>query len=309
MFDFSEIIQFAIIGIGTGSIISMAGMGLTLSYGVIKFPNVAHGYSMVLGMFIALTVYQLLQGVVELEAIQLGATKILRTSWFILPALLVAMLTVGLLAVTTELLVFRPIRKKSPQSIVTPLIASIGVAILLHGILQYIWGVIPRIYDSGIVPNLQFFDYQVAPRTLIIFGTLMLVTILLYILLYRTTIGKTMRATSNNSELAEVSGINTNKVRLITWFVGGLLTGLAGVLFALQVNISITTGLTILLPVFAAVIVGGIGNPWGALTGGLIIGISQEISVIWIDPGYKQAITFIILIIVLLIRPRGLFTK
>lgn len=116
-----------------------------------------------------------------------------------------------------------------------------------------------------------------------------------------------MRATADNPQLADVAGIDTERIRQATWAIAGFLTASAGVMFAVQAQLSFNAGFEFLLPMFAAVILGGIGNPWGALVGGLIVGISQETSTYWIPTGFKAGVPFVLLIAMLIARPRGLF--
>ena len=145
------------------------------------------------------------------------------------------------------------------------------------------------------------------PDQVFIVGLTLVVALGLYLLLYRTRLGKAMRATSDNPELAEIAGIDTERIRLSTWAISGGLTALAGVMFAIQAQLRFDAGFEFLLPMFAAVILGGIGNPWGALVGGLIVGVTQEVSTEWIDSGYKPGVPFALLILILLVRPRGIF--
>ena len=125
--------------------------------------------------------------------------------------------------------------------------------------------------------------------------------------MYRTRLGKAMRATADNAELADVAGIDTERIRQSTWLISGALIAVAGIMFAVQAQLRFDAGFEFLLPMFAATILGGIGNPWGALVGGLVVGISQETSTYWIPSGFKTGIPFLILIVMLLTRPRGLF--
>ena len=117
-----------------------------------------------------------------------------------------------------------------------------------------------------------------------------------------------MRATADNAQLAEASGIDTERIRQATWVIAAALTAVAGIMFAVQSQLRFDAGFEfLLLPMFAAVILGGIGNPWGALAGGMVVGVSQELSTEWIDTGFKAAVPFVILILMLIVRPRGLF--
>jgi branched-chain amino acid transport system permease protein/neutral amino acid transport system permease protein len=145
------------------------------------------------------------------------------------------------------------------------------------------------------------------PDQMFIGATALVVMALVYLLLYRTKLGKAMRATADNMELARVSGIDTEWVVSWTWAIGGGLAGLAGVLLAIQSHLMPEMGFLLLLPLFAAAILGGVGSPQGALVGAIIVGVSQEVSTQWIPPGYKPAIAFLLLFAILLVRPRGLF--
>ncbi|MFQ5471909.1 MAG: branched-chain amino acid ABC transporter permease, partial [Dehalococcoidia bacterium] len=126
---------------------------------------------------------------------------------------------------------------------------------------------------------------------------------------YRTKRGKAMRAISDNADLARVSGIDTDRITSWTWVIGGGLVASAGVLLALQAQLKPELGFVLLLPLFAATILGGIGRPHGALAGGMIVGIAQEVAVTldFISPGYKFSVAFVLLILMLLLRPNGLF--
>ncbi|MYJ01720.1 MAG: branched-chain amino acid ABC transporter permease [Chloroflexi bacterium] len=148
---------------------------------------------------------------------------------------------------------------------------------------------------------------KVKPDQFFIVGVTILAAVLLYWLLYRTRFGKAMRATADNPGLAEASGIDTGRIRYGTWIVGGMLAALAGVMLGLQAEVRFDAGFRLLLPLFAAVILGGIGNPWGALFGGLLVGIAQEVSTQWINTGLTPGLPFVIVIVVLVLRPRGLF--
>jgi len=186
---------------------------------------------------------------------------------------------------------------------------SLGVAIALRGLVQVIWGA-----ESEQYPRLSKLQYQLPmdvriPPDWIFIGALTVILVLaLYLFLTRSKMGKAMRATSDNLELARVSGINTERVIWWTWAIGAALAATAGVLLAVfQALLYPDMGWEILIPLFAAVILGGIGNPYGALAGALIIGVTAEVSTQWLTPAYKPAIAFGIMIVTLLLRPRGLF--
>ena len=134
-----------------------------------------------------------------------------------------------------------------------------------------------------------------------------IIALAFYFVLFKTKLGKAIRATSDNPDLARVTGINTERIILYIWFIGGILAATSGILISMQqAIITPVMGWKILIPLFAAVIVGGIGNPIGALMGGLLIGITGEIATGWINPSYKPAVYFLVLLIVLLLRPNGI---
>ena len=179
---------------------------------------------------------------------------------------------------------------------------------MLRAIIQMVWGPTAFRFSTGINTALTLpGDLKIKPDQIFICVITLLCTIGLYILLYRTKLGKAMRATSDNSELASIAGINTDRIRMATWGISGGLTAIAGIMLAIQSQLRFDTGFTFLLPMFAAVILGGIGNPWGALLGGLIVGITQELATEWINPGFKPGVPFVLLIAMLLFRPRGIF--
>lgn len=294
MIDFAQLV---IVGLVVGSIIGLGAMGLTLSYGIMKFANFAHGDMMSLGMFLAYA---------AVTTFGTGALGPFSVGWAMIPALLLAMLGVGVLAAGVDQVVYRPLRRRG-SSTISMAIASLGVAIMVRALIQMEWGPSPVRYASGInrawtLPG----DLKIRPDQVLIIAAMLIVAVAVYLLLFKTRLGKAMRATSDNAALAEISGIDTERIRASTWVIAGGLIAVAGVLFGIQSQLKFDAGFEFLLPMFAAVILGGIGNPWGALVGGLIVGISQETSTYWIPTGYKTAVPFVLLTIMLVVRPRGL---
>ncbi len=291
-------------GIIVGSIIALGAMGLTLIFGVLGIGDFAHGDKMGWGMFLAFFV-------VSSEGANLGFAGgrfgSLSFGWGLVVGLLVAMVGVAALSVIMERLVYRRLRVAGGGFFIFA-IASLGMSIMLRAAIQLIWGPSNFRYTPGIHPAVEILGgIRVKPDQFFIVGVTVLAAILLYWLLYRTRFGKAMRATSDNPGLAEASGIDTDRIRRGTWIVGGMLAALAGVMLGLQAEVRFDAGFRLLLPLFAAMILGGIGNPWGALIGGLTVGIAQEVSTQWISTGLKPGIPFVIVIAVLLLRPRGMF--
>jgi branched-chain amino acid transport system permease protein/neutral amino acid transport system permease protein len=253
-------------------------------FGILRFAHFAHGDMMTLGAYLALI------GVSVLN----------------LPILVVfpfAIIGAGLLATGVDRLIYRPLRLSSP---IIMLISSVGTALMLRSLIQIIWGPDNKIYQAGIKMPYTFWGLRIKPDQLtIIFGAILLV-VLLHLFLHKTKMGKSMRAMSDNMDLARVSGINTERVIFWTWLIAAGMAGAGGIFLGIDTRLNPIMGWRILLPVFAATILGGIGSLYGAILGGLTIGIVQELSTLWISPAYKPAIAFTIMVLMLIFRPTGI---
>ena len=319
------------VGVVTGSVLALGAIGLTLIYGILKFAHFAHGDSMMLAAYIA---FFALTGTVVGERTDTqplpwslsdlpGATD--RIPWpdqlgggdfsfgyGLLLAALAAALVMALIFIGLDRLVYRPLRRRG-SGIVIFAIASLGIAIAMRSLILIFWGPQPRFYAPGIRPTTDLpFDVRIVTDQIFIFFAAILLAGLVYVLLFRTKLGKAMRAMADNPALAEVSGINTEQVIRWTWLIGGALVAVAGVMLALQAQLKPELGFILLLPLFAATILGGIGSPQGAFVGAMIVGITQEVFAvvgpdIGISSGYKFSVAFVILTLILLLRPRGLF--
>ncbi len=316
------------VGVVTGSVLALGAIGLTLIYGILKFAHFAHGDSMMLAGYLA---FFALTGVVVGERTDTtplpwslsdlpGATN--RLPWpgegefsfgyGLLLALVAAAVVMALVFVGLDRLVYRPLRRRG-SGIVIFAIASLGIAIAMRSLMLIFWASSPRFYVPGIRPTTDLpFDVRIVTDQIFIFFAAIALAGLVYLLLFRTKLGKAMRAMADNSDLAQVSGINTDQIVTWTWLIGGGLVAVAGVLLALQAQLKPQLGFVLLIPVFAATILGGIGRPQGAFVGAMIVGISQEVFAavgpdIGLSSGYKFSVAFVILIVILLVRPRGLF--
>ncbi len=309
-----------VIGIVTGSVLALGAVGLTLIYGVLKFAHFAHGDAMMLAAYLAF--FFLTGNIVgertdtELLPWSVGdlpqATEPILNFSFGYGLLIAVALAAAVMAVTLvvlDRLVYRPLRRRG-SGIVIFAIASLGIAIAMRAVILIFWGPIPRFYAPGVRPTADLpFDIRVVTDQFFIFAAAMVLAALVYLILFRTKLGKAMRAMADNPDLALVSGINTDQIVRWTWIVGGALVAIAGGLLALQSQLKPELGFVLLLPLFAATILGGIGSPHGAFVGGMVVGISQEVAVTFdfISAGYKFSVAFVILILILLFRPRGLF--
>lgn len=324
--------QLVVVGIIVGSILALGAIGLTLIYGIMKFANFAHGDTMMLGAYVA---FFLLTGQVARTAREdaelpwsigslpgaLDHIGKLTFGYGLIISTVVAAVVIALLLVALNRLVYRPLRQRG-SSIVVFAVASLGLAMATRALMLIIWGPDPRLYVSGIHMadkyNLGFTTITLKADQIFMFAVAIVLTTLVYLLLFRTKLGKAMRAVTDNPDLARVSGIDTERVFTWTWVIGGALVAVAGVLLALQAQLNPNLGFVLLLPLFASTILGGIGSPQGALAGAMIVGISQEVSVgidlsiggtdiLPLAPAYKFSVAVVIMIFMLLLRPQGLF--
>jgi len=192
------------------------------------------------------------------------------------------------------------------------MMSSIGVALGLRNILQFFWSPQPHYYSEIIqhAVSLPALNIRIKPDEVFIIIVAIVLVVLVHAFMRYTKMGKAMRAMADNATLAQITGINTDRVIIWTWVIGAGLAATAGILAGIE-NKFITPelGWQMLLSIFAGVVLGGIGNPYGAILGGMIIGISEEVSTAFISTGYKPAVAFVIMIIMLLVKPTGLLGR
>ncbi len=292
-------------GVFLGAVIALGAIGLTLVYGILKLGNFAHGDYMTLGAYLTFFLVGSALPAIGIEGAGFGPFAF---GYPVLIALPIAAAAVALGAIALDTLVYRRLRERGVSSALLG-ITSLGAAIAIRGIVQLVWGGGTQNYprESRQVYHLPM-DVRIPPDNVFIAIVTVILVVGVYLLLSRTKMGKAMRATADNPELALVTGINTTHVVWWTWIVGGALAATAGILLAvLQAQLLPIMGWKFLIPLFAAVTLGGIGNPWGALIGAFVIGVTMEVSTQWFNPSYKPAVAFAIMIAMLLARPRGLF--
>jgi neutral amino acid transport system permease protein len=280
-------LQLIINGIVLGSIIALAAIGLTMVYGVLNFANFSHADFMALGAYIAFVLN-----------VALGLNIIL--SFFIAVAI------AGAIGVLLDFLVWKPMRRKNAD-LVSLVIISIGLSLIVRNAIIFIWGGSTRNFDLPVRRGIEMLGVTITHNQLIGLGTAILFMVLVHFFLKNTKLGKAMRAISDDINLARISGIDSDKVIMWMWFIGIGLAGVAGILYGLETTIRPNMGWFLILPMFAAVILGGIGNPYGAMVGGMIIGLSQELSMLILPSEYKMGVSLGIMILVLLFKPKGLF--
>ena len=273
-------------GLAIGSILALAAIGLTLTYGILRLSNFAHGDFMTLGAYF--TWLANINGINIWLAMILGA---------------VGTITMMLIA---EFLLWKPMRDRRASD-TTLIIISIGLALFLRSGILLIWGSSNQSYDLPVVPALEFGDLRIAYYRVIVMALAIAAILALHFLLQNSKVGKAMRAVADNIDLARVSGINVERVVLWTWIITGVLTAVAGGMYGLITTVRPNMGWFLILPMFASVILGGIGNPYGAIAGAFIIGIAQELSVPFLGSQYKLGVALFIMVVILLLRPQGLF--
>jgi len=282
-----DIFQLLFNGLAVGSIIALAAIGLTLTLGILRISNFAHGDLMTLGGYLAFFFNSL------------GLNL-----WL---AILIGALATVLLILVSEFLIWQPMRERKASS-TTLTVISIGLALFIRNSILLFWGGNNQRYNIPLMQAISLGNLKIeASRVLVIFLALAIV-VALHFMLQKTKMGKAMRAVADNIDLAGVSGINVKAVILWTWLCTGIITAFSGSLYGLIVGaLRPDMGWFLIMPIFAAVILGGIGNPYGAVAGGIIIGIAQEVSIIWLGSNYKLAVALVIMIVILLFRPQGLF--
>jgi len=298
-------LELTVYGIVFGSIISLGAIGLTLVYGIIRFANFAHGDLMSAGAYIALFMVTGVLGWLGVPDTNFG---MLSFGWRMLIAFPVAMSVVACVAIALDRILYRKLREKKSHAVILCM-SSLGAAFILRMLILIFWGADSLFYRPGMLrPAIEFpFGVKIRPDQILILFVVFALVVLLHLYLQKTKMGKAMRATADNMELALVSGIDTERVIILTWGVGGALAAAGGILYGIDVQLHPYMGWNFLIPLFAATILGTIGNVYGALVGGLVIGIAQQVSTAFLLPTYKPAVAFVLMILILLVRPKGIF--
>ncbi len=220
----------------------------------------------------------------------------------------VAIALTAALALLVDALLFGRLRAKGGAVIIL-VMASFGAALTLRNLLEFVFTSQPAYYAEGLQIALKFGGVRATPDALLCLGVVALVVVAVHLVIAKTPIGRAMRAVSENPQLAGIVGIDIRKIIRLVWILGAGLACLAGIMAGLLVQIRPTMGLDLLLPLFAAAILGGIGSAPGALLGGLIVGLAESLTVRLIGAEWRAAVAFALLVAILLLRPRGLFGR
>ncbi len=280
-----DLLQLTIFGLVVGGIFALGAVGVSMLFGILRFANFAHGDMMTLGGYFALVVV----GPLALPM------------WIAFP---VALAATAAVAVVIDRLLFRRLRRTAP---VILLISSFGLALILRSIIQIVWGPENVVYWTEITLPWRFGGLRIRPDHLVMLAVTVTLVVLLHLFLTRTRMGKAMRAMADDPDLARVTGIDTERVIAWTWIIGGALAAAAGIFLAVDTRLNPLLGWNTLLPVFAAALLGGIGKPYGAIAGGFLLGIVSEVSTLFLEPVYKPAVAFALIVLVLVYRPTGIF--
>lgn len=309
-----------------GSIYALGAVGVTLIFGILRFAHFAHGDVMTMGAFVAF--------VLATVATALGIHTFWPIGFIVLP--LAIPITAGM-ALAIDRGFYQPLRIRGAKP-VTLLIASIGVTLMIQGLIRLFFGASGRTFFGEETKEIFRIAVWGARRAIsvsepqiLLIATTFIAVISLHLFLTRSRLGKAMRAMADNAALAQVSGINTQHVIRATWLIAGGLACLAGTMLALDVSLKPDLAFNIVLPIFAAAIVGGLGQAYGAIAGGFLVGFAESLAVFnwtillkpfrdflpegWSLPSnlalvptdYKLTVAFVILVVVLLFRPTGIF--
>jgi branched-chain amino acid transport system permease protein len=279
--------QVTINGLVSGSYFALGAAGLTLVYGVLKLVNFAHGEFLTFGAYMALFG----RGTLGMPIIVAFAFAVVAT---------------GALSLALEVVMWRPMRRRG-AGVMQLLLMALGLAFVIRNVIQLIAGTDIRTIGANVTASLRFDGLHIGRTEAWVVLAAFAALGALALLLRKTRLGKQIRALSDNPELAETTGIDTDRVVLYTWILAGGLAGLAGVVYGASIGVvNPNLGFGIVLSLFAAVVVGGIGNAFGALAGGVLIGLVQEWSTLVAPANIKVALGFCAMIVVLILRPQGL---
>jgi branched-subunit amino acid ABC-type transport system permease component len=277
--------QYVLNGLVSGMILALPAVALTLVYGILKFPNFASGAMLTVGAYLTL-VFNVYFGMPLLWAAIVGSSIF------------------ALIAVGIDQAVFRQLRDRTA---ITLLVCSMGVSFVLENIARFFFGNGARSYDLAIARPKHFLGLRINNEQIITAATVIAAMIVVYFILRHTALGRAMRAVADNPSLAAVRGIQRESIVRWTWGITGGLTAIAGVLAGMDRAIDPLLGWNYIVSTFAAAILGGLGNPVGAVIGALVVGVVEETSTLFMPPNYRQVVSFCAIALLLILRPQGLF--
>ncbi|MET4691864.1 branched-chain amino acid ABC transporter permease [Sinorhizobium fredii] len=285
----AELLQYILNGLVLGALIALPALGLTLIFSVQGFVNFSVAAQMTVGAYAAWWVSAHFQ-------------------WSPLPMLAIAFLIPGMLGVATDRLALAPIRRRASAQ--TPLmlaVASIALNLALENALRFAFGSDLNSFDIPIERNLRLLGFSVGPQQLRNLAVALAIAVALAAFFSMTRWGKAMRAVADNSDLARLKGIDPSRLSNLATFIGMGLAGIGGSLLAMDTSVDPSTGSRLILVIFAASVLGGLTSLYGAVLGALLIGVAGEMALVAMPPVYQSLTAFIAILLVLLVRPNGLF--
>jgi len=281
------LLQQVLNGLTLGGIYGLVALGLTLVYGILHVPNFAHGGFYMIGAFVAFQ-------------------AMVAWSWGYWAAMLTAAVAVAVLGIVSERLIFHPLRKASPLH---PKIASIGLLLFLEAGAQALWGADFQRMPTPYTSIVEMGGITAPAQRLLIIGAAFALMVALHLFLTRTITGATIIAMAQNREGASMVGIDANRVSMLTFAISGVLAAVAATLYAPINLVYPAMGHLVITKAFVIIILGGMGSIPGAVLGGLIIGFAESFGAYYISTDYKDIIAFVLLVVILSLRPQGLFAK
>ena len=293
-------------GLITGSMIGLGAIGTTLTYSILRFANFAHGEFIAWGAYFALAVSGALGYLAGGLLVPIGPFSF---GWSLPIATVVAVALTAGLALLADALLFGPLRARRSASIIL-VMASFGAALSLRSFLEFVFTSQPAYFTRTLQIAMRLGGgLRATPDQLLSLAVAVVLVASVHLLLTRTAIGRSMRAVSENPQLSGVVGIDVRGVVRTVWMLGAGLACVAGVMAGLLVQIRPQMGLDLMLPLFAAAILGGIGSVPGAMIAGLIVGFAEAFAVQLVGAEWRAAVAFVILVAILLLRPQGLFGR
>ncbi|MBB1652537.1 MULTISPECIES: branched-chain amino acid ABC transporter permease [Delftia] len=280
-------LQQVLNGLTLGGIYGLVALGLTLVYGILHVPNFAHGGFYMIGAFVAFQ-------------------AMVAWSWGYWAAMLTAAIAVAVLGIVSERLIFHPLRKASPLH---PKIASIGLLLFLEAGAQALWGADFQRMPTPYTSIVEMGGITAPAQRLLIIVAAFALMVALHLFLTRTITGATIIAMAQNREGASMVGIDANRVSMLTFAISGVLAAVAATLYAPINLVYPAMGHLVITKAFVIIILGGMGSIPGAVLGGLIIGFAESFGAYYISTDYKDIIAFVLLVVILSLRPQGLFAK
>jgi branched-chain amino acid transport system permease protein len=294
----TQALQLAAGGIVFALLLAMASLGLSMIFGTTGLTNFAHGELVTFGALVA-------YGVDALPGtIHVGGTNVT-----VATAIVVATAASAVFGWVNDRVLWRPLRRRG-TGLIAMMVVSIGLSVLLRNVFQYFAGASTHQYSQFSSPTpYHWGPVDVTPKDIFVVVFSVAVIVLVTVALQRTRLGKATRAVADNPALSAASGINVDRVISVVWIVGTALAGLSGVLLGMTQGFDFQIGFKILLLMFAAVVLGGLGTAWGAIVGALVIGVFVEVSTLFVPPELKFVGALVVLIVVLLIRPQGVLGR